>query len=171
MGCSNSSPAQAAAGKHPEKKENSENKIEDQPENKVTEEKGEDKPSGETTNHKGEEQENNKNKKGNIDTSEIEKVEDKKEKSVEEKSKSKIEELDKESEKENIVENNKPEETIEEMGRKILGLLKEGHEVKLTYFDGRGRAEFIRLLLAVGGVNYKDVRIERGEWGDLKQSK
>ncbi len=170
MGCSNSSPAQAAAGSNLEKKENPENKIEDQTGDKVTEDKGEDKTSGETTNNKGEEQENNKNNQENIDTNEIEKVEDKKENTVDEINKSKIEELDKESEKENIVENNKPEEIEEEMGKKILGLLKEGHEVKLTYFDGRGRAEFIRLLLAVGGVNYKDVRIERGEWSDLKQS-
>jgi len=34
----------------------------------------------------------------------------------------------------------------------------------LTYFNGRGRGEIIRLLFAAGGQDYKDVRIERADW-------
>lgn len=39
---------------------------------------------------------------------------------------------------------------------------------KLTYFNGRGRAEFIRLIFAQAGVQYEDVRIERADWQQLK---
>jgi len=40
---------------------------------------------------------------------------------------------------------------------------------KLTYFNGRGRAEIVRLVFAAAGVPYEDVRIERGDWpGDHK---
>lgn len=40
---------------------------------------------------------------------------------------------------------------------------------KLTYFNGRGRAEIVRLIFAVAGQKYNDVRIERDAWpGDLK---
>jgi len=35
---------------------------------------------------------------------------------------------------------------------------------KLTYFNGRGKAEHTRLCFAVAGVEYQDVRIERADW-------
>ncbi|KAI8482143.1 hypothetical protein Bbelb_401330 [Branchiostoma belcheri] len=41
---------------------------------------------------------------------------------------------------------------------------------KLTYFNGRGRAETIRLLFAAGGIKYEDVRIEGAQWPALKPS-
>ncbi|XP_078702031.1 hematopoietic prostaglandin D synthase-like [Branchiostoma floridae x Branchiostoma belcheri] len=39
---------------------------------------------------------------------------------------------------------------------------------KLTYFNGRGRGETIRLLFAAGGIKYEDVRIEGAQWPALK---
>jgi len=35
---------------------------------------------------------------------------------------------------------------------------------KLTYFNGRGRGEIIRLVFAVAGVEYQDIRVERADW-------
>eukprot|EP01116_Phalansterium_solitarium_P018241 TRINITY_DN476_c0_g2_i1.p1 TRINITY_DN476_c0_g2~~TRINITY_DN476_c0_g2_i1.p1 ORF type:complete len:223 (-),score=65.98 TRINITY_DN476_c0_g2_i1:194-823(-) len=35
------------------------------------------------------------------------------------------------------------------------------HEVRLTYFNGRGLAEDVRLVLAYAGVEYEDIRIEK----------
>jgi hypothetical protein len=42
---------------------------------------------------------------------------------------------------------------------------------KLTYFNMKALAEPIRLILALGGVEYEDVRIERSQWPEIKQSK
>ena len=42
---------------------------------------------------------------------------------------------------------------------------------KLTYFNGRGRAEAIRIIFEVAGVEYEDVRIEREAWPELKPSR
>uniref|UniRef100_UPI00358F922A hematopoietic prostaglandin D synthase-like n=1 Tax=Myxine glutinosa TaxID=7769 RepID=UPI00358F922A len=39
---------------------------------------------------------------------------------------------------------------------------------KLVYFNGRGRAELPRLVLAQAGIRYTDRRIEIEEWKDLK---
>ncbi|KAL4226566.1 hypothetical protein ACF0H5_014551 [Mactra antiquata] len=39
---------------------------------------------------------------------------------------------------------------------------------KLTYFNGRGRGEVARLLLAAADKKYEDVRIEPGQWPELK---
>jgi len=39
---------------------------------------------------------------------------------------------------------------------------------KLTYFNGRGRAEVIRLVFAAGGQDYVDHRIERDQWPNHK---
>ena len=44
-------------------------------------------------------------------------------------------------------------------------------EIKLTYFNARGRAEPSRLLMAYSGVEYEDHRITREEWPELKPSK
>jgi len=41
---------------------------------------------------------------------------------------------------------------------------------KLTYFNGRGRAETIRMIFAQAGVAYEDVRIEGAQWPELKPS-
>ena len=43
--------------------------------------------------------------------------------------------------------------------------------MKLIYFNGRGRGEPARLVLAQAGVEYEDERIEFSEWPDLKGSK
>jgi len=44
-------------------------------------------------------------------------------------------------------------------------------KVKLTYFDGRGRAECIRILLKIGKVDFEDVRVTFSEWPKVKPSK
>ncbi len=40
--------------------------------------------------------------------------------------------------------------------------------VRLTYFDGAGRAELIRLVLAVGKMDYEDRRIGSEQWARIK---
>ncbi|CAF1327684.1 unnamed protein product [Didymodactylos carnosus] len=39
---------------------------------------------------------------------------------------------------------------------------------KLHYFNGRGRAEIIRLAFAQAGQKYEDIRIERANWDCIK---
>lgn len=39
---------------------------------------------------------------------------------------------------------------------------------KLTYFNGRGRAEAMRFMFEVAGVPFEDVRIEGEKWAELK---
>ena len=46
-----------------------------------------------------------------------------------------------------------------------------GDKIKLTYFNGRGRAEVSRLMLAYKGVDYEDCRVAGEEWQKLKPSK
>ena len=43
--------------------------------------------------------------------------------------------------------------------------------MKLIYFNGKGRAEPARLILAQAGVDYEDHRIEFADWPALKSSK
>ena len=40
--------------------------------------------------------------------------------------------------------------------------------VRLTYFDGAGRAELSRLILAAAGIEYEDRRIDSQDWRELK---
>jgi len=42
--------------------------------------------------------------------------------------------------------------------------------IKLTYFNGRGRAETIRMCLAVGGIEFDDKRVEQSDWPAMKES-
>ena len=42
---------------------------------------------------------------------------------------------------------------------------------KLTYFDGRGRAEVARMVFAYAGQNYTDERLQKEDWLKLKPSK
>ena len=44
-------------------------------------------------------------------------------------------------------------------------------KVKLTYFNGRGRAEVARLILSIAGEVFEDVRIEFSDWEALKPRK
>ena len=44
-------------------------------------------------------------------------------------------------------------------------------KIKLTYFNGKGRTEPARLILAYAGVDYEDCRIEFQDWPKLKPSK
>jgi len=41
-------------------------------------------------------------------------------------------------------------------------------QYKLTYFNGRGRAELSRLLFAAAGVKYEDDRFEFADWPTVK---
>jgi len=38
----------------------------------------------------------------------------------------------------------------------------------LTYFNGRGRGETLRLLFSIAGVQYEDKRVEFAQWQELK---
>ena len=44
-------------------------------------------------------------------------------------------------------------------------------KIKLTYFDGRGRGELSRLILAYGGQPWEDDRISFEQRPELKPSK
>jgi len=52
---------------------------------------------------------------------------------------------------------------------KLIIIMTETY--KLTYFNLRALAEPIRLIFAAAGVEYEDIRIERPQWPELKQSK
>ena len=43
-------------------------------------------------------------------------------------------------------------------------------QYKLLYFNGRGRAEYLRLIFAAANQAYEDSRIEMSEWPKLKSS-
>merc|ERR1711981_1090359 len=42
------------------------------------------------------------------------------------------------------------------------------NKIKLTYFDGKGRGELIRLILTYGGEPWEEDRISFEEWPELK---
>lgn len=46
-----------------------------------------------------------------------------------------------------------------------------GPSYKLYYFNIKALAEPIRYILAYGGIEYEDVRVERADWPALKPSK
>jgi len=41
---------------------------------------------------------------------------------------------------------------------------------RLIYFNSRGRAETIRLIFAAAGVDYEDVRVDKGQWAAMKSN-
>ncbi|XP_021360462.1 glutathione S-transferase 1-like isoform X1 [Mizuhopecten yessoensis] len=41
---------------------------------------------------------------------------------------------------------------------------------KVTYFNGRGRAEGIRMVLVEAGVPFEDIRITKQQWATMKES-
>lgn len=43
-------------------------------------------------------------------------------------------------------------------------------ELKLVYFNARGRAELARWILAYGDMAYTDERIEKKDWPERKKS-
>ena len=43
--------------------------------------------------------------------------------------------------------------------------------VKLTYFNGRGRAEVARLILTIAGEEFEDDRVEFSDWEAVKPRK
>ena len=47
----------------------------------------------------------------------------------------------------------------------------KSHHYKLTYFDLRGRAEVVRLLLAAAGQKFEDERVEGKQWGPMRSSR
>ncbi len=47
---------------------------------------------------------------------------------------------------------------------------KMSPKVKLTYFEIRGRAELVRLILKAGGVEFEDKRISQENWPAIKAS-
>lgn len=44
-------------------------------------------------------------------------------------------------------------------------------DYKLTYFDGLGLGELIRLIFVQADVSFKDVRIDEKDWDTIKPSK
>merc|ERR1711915_578626 len=54
------------------------------------------------------------------------------------------------------------------MGIHGISPLKAMADIKLTYFNGRGRAETSRLVLAYAGVSYEDERITGDQLAALK---
>ena len=48
------------------------------------------------------------------------------------------------------------------------GKAKGEKQGTLYYFDGHGRAEFLRLMLIHSGINWEDKRLSNEEWGGLK---
>jgi len=56
------------------------------------------------------------------------------------------------------------------MRRVRAGRRSRNMSYKLTYFNGRGRAELSRLIFAQAGVQYEDVRVEHSDWPQLKPS-
>ena len=45
-------------------------------------------------------------------------------------------------------------------------------KIRLTYFDLRGRAEVIRLLIHAANADFEDKRVTKAEWvNDVKDSK
>merc|ERR1711976_281112 len=58
--------------------------------------------------------------------------------------------------------------TSDEFASKCLGIIsRKMPNIKLTYFDLKGRGETTRMLFGIGGVEFEDFRLKDG-WQDLK---
>ncbi len=44
-------------------------------------------------------------------------------------------------------------------------------KIVLTYFNGRGKAELSRMIMAQAGIDYEDRRVTQEEWKELKAGK
>lgn len=42
-------------------------------------------------------------------------------------------------------------------------------KIRLTYFDGAGRAELSRLVMAAAGVQFEDRRVDSNQWMEIKE--
>ena len=52
----------------------------------------------------------------------------------------------------------------------MVSVLQRMPGIKLTYFNGRGRAETARYVLAYAGAEYEDNRITGEQFAELKPS-
>lgn len=43
-------------------------------------------------------------------------------------------------------------------------------QYRITYFNSKGRAEVMRQILAYGGQDFEDKRLDPEQWMDLKKS-
>lgn len=58
--------------------------------------------------------------------------------------------------------------TEEQVHAACQEIFAEFQPVTVTYFDGPGRGEIVRLALAAGGVEFKDNRVKQTEWPAIK---
>ena len=49
--------------------------------------------------------------------------------------------------------------------------MSSNHSYKLYYFQARGAAEALRIIFALKGVEYEDIRISSDEWPSKKGGK
>lgn len=52
----------------------------------------------------------------------------------------------------------------------FVDTLKMSPKCRLVYFNSRGLAELIRLVLAQAGVEYEDVRLDKEKFQEIKPS-
>merc|ERR1712227_843481 len=60
--------------------------------------------------------------------------------------------------------------SIQEVVERTSSIIDIMSGIKLTYYDGRGNAEIIRLVLALAGKDYEDYRIKPEDMPALKPS-
>jgi len=53
---------------------------------------------------------------------------------------------------------------------KLVSAEEKKPKLKLIYFNSRGRAEIVRVVLAQGQIDYEDFRFERADWPSLKKT-
>lgn len=49
-------------------------------------------------------------------------------------------------------------------------MTSDAPKIKLYYFDMRGRAEVLRLIMAQAQIKYEDIRFTREDWPKYKPS-